>query len=164
MNPDRALDRIGSILRKVEDASLVGLLCFTILLAVAQIVLRNLFHSGIPWGDNLIRLAVLWLGLIGAMIASREHRHIRIDVLSRFLSATWQRRLLRLTNLVSALVCAIVSGYGSGFVILEMEQGYRLFDVLPIWIAEAIIPFAFAVMGLRYLLAALHPAAAQAPP
>ena len=34
-----------------------------IVLAATQIVLRNLFDSGIIWGDAALRVAVLWVGL-----------------------------------------------------------------------------------------------------
>jgi TRAP-type C4-dicarboxylate transport system permease small subunit len=158
MNPAAMLHKLSTSLRKLEDATLVTLLLFTILFAVSQILLRNLFHTSIPWGDNLLRIAVLWLGLIGAMIASRERRHIKIDILSRFLPPRRRLQLHRLTHLVTALICIIVTWYSIGFVWMEYEQGYRLFDVLPVWITEVIIPFAFGLMGLRYLLFVLQPA------
>ncbi len=157
MNAHTLLHKLSSSLRRLEDATLVTLLLLTILFAVGQILLRNLFHSGIPSGGNLIRIAVLWLGLIGAMIASRERRHIKIDILSRFLPSRYQLQLHRLTSLVTALICLVVTWYGIGFVRMEYEQGYRLFDSLPVWTTEVIIPFAFGLMGLRYLLFALQP-------
>jgi len=163
MNPPGRLRKLSTSLRRLEDATLVSLLLLTILFAVGQILSRNLLHRGIPAGDNLLRIAVLWLGLIGAMVASREQRHIRIDILSRFLPPRYQRQLHRLTSLVTALICLIVTGYGIGFVRMEYEQGYRLFDSLPVWITEAIIPFAFGLMGLRYLLFALQPSPSGKP-
>ena len=39
-------------------------------------MLRNFFSIGFAWGDGLTRLAVLWLGLLGALAASRDGRHI----------------------------------------------------------------------------------------
>ena len=37
------------------------------------------------WAETFLRVLVLWIGLAGAMAASREHRRISIDILSRFL-------------------------------------------------------------------------------
>jgi TRAP-type C4-dicarboxylate transport system permease small subunit len=54
-------------------------------LAFAQIVLRNGFDGGIVWADSLLRIMVLWIALIGAVVASRDQRHINIDLISRFL-------------------------------------------------------------------------------
>ncbi len=78
------LMRAGAFLHRLEDGMLVGLLLLLIGMAVAQIFLRNFLGSGILWGDALLRVAVLWIGLLGAMAASRRGAHIGIDVVSRF--------------------------------------------------------------------------------
>ena len=60
------IDRI----HRVEDALLVILLSLMILLAATQILLRNFFDLGFVWADPLLRALVLWLGLIGATVAT----------------------------------------------------------------------------------------------
>ncbi|MCK5838003.1 MAG: TRAP transporter small permease, partial [Desulfobacula sp.] len=87
---------IITALQKIEDSILIGLLLSMICMAVLQIVMRNLFDSGILWGDELIRVLVLWIGLIGAMIASRNNHHISIDVISRYLPD----KIKKFTNLM----------------------------------------------------------------
>ena len=48
---------IITVLQKIEDSILIGLLLSIICMAVLQIVMRNLFDSGILWGDELIRVS-----------------------------------------------------------------------------------------------------------
>ena len=141
---------------------LVIILLGTIIFAVTQILLRNFFHSGIPWGDSLVRILVLWLGLIGAMIASRNHRHIKIDLISRHLTVVNQLRLRRFTDSVTAIVCFIVAWYAFGFVRIEYQDGMRAFENVPVWITEAIIPVGFFIMALRFLLLSVLPHRLQA--
>ena len=62
VNLDR-LDRFG---RFLENVALVTLLSAMMLLAVGQIVLREVFDTGIIWADELVRLIVLWLAMMGA--------------------------------------------------------------------------------------------------
>jgi len=100
---------------------------------------------------------VLWLGLIGAMIASRNHRHIKIDILSRYLSPPNQLRLRRFTDSITAMVCFIVAWYAFTFVRIEYQDGMRAFENVPVWLAEAIIPFGFLVMAVRFLVSAVMP-------
>jgi len=145
------------LLLRLEENLLVIILLSTIIFAVAQIFLRNFFHSGIPWGDSLVRILVLWLGLIGAMIASRDHRHIKIDIISRHLTAANQLRLRRFTDLVTAIVCFIVAWYAFTFVQIEYQDGMQAFENVPVWLTEAIIPFGFFIMAVRFLLSALLP-------
>lgn len=150
------------LLLRLEENLLVIILLSTIIFAVAQIFLRNFFHSGIPWGDSLVRILVLWLGLIGAMIASRDHRHIKIDIISRHLTAANQLRLRRFTDSVTAIVCFIVAWYAFTFVRIEYQDGMQAFENVPVWLTEAIIPFGFFIMAVRFLLSALLPDKLQA--
>ena len=49
----------------MEDGILVVLLSVMILLAAAQILLRNVFDIGLFWGDQTLRILVLWVSLMG---------------------------------------------------------------------------------------------------
>ncbi|HID48073.1 MAG TPA: TRAP transporter small permease [Chromatiales bacterium] len=149
------LKRLHRGLLQVEGGILVLLLIITILIAVSQILLRNLFHSGIPWGDSLVRILVLWLALVGAMLASRNHHHIKIDILSRLLDPGKRAVLRRITDLFTASVCGILAWTSLQFVLIEYEDGLMAFNQVPVWLTEAIIPFAFAVITVRYLVSAL---------
>ena len=71
-----------------------------ILLSSAQILLRNFFDSGIDWADPLLRLLVLWVGMQGAMLATHYDKHIRIDLVSRFIPEQYHR----LSGFLTALV------------------------------------------------------------
>ena len=154
--------RLYRFFLRLEESLLVIILLCTIIFAVAQILLRNFFHSGIPWGDSLVRILVLWLGLIGAMIASRNHRHIKIDILSRHLQPINKIRLRRFTDIVTSTVCFIVAWYSYTFVRIEYQDAMMAFENVPVWVTEAIIPYAFLVMAIRYLLSALLPHKMQA--
>ncbi len=121
-------------------------------LAVLQIILRNFFQSGIQWGDPFLRILVLWLGLIGAMIASRNDKHINIDLLSKYLPEKTAAFSKIFCQFFTAIICAIVAYYSFSFILLEKESGDIAFASIPLWICESIIPISFAVISLRYIL------------
>ena len=64
---------------------LVVIVLFMVVLAFLQVLLRNIFDQSFLWGDPLLRHLVLWVGFIGASLATREEKHINIDVLGRAL-------------------------------------------------------------------------------
>ena len=144
--------RIRMILQRVEDAILVGLLLLMIGMAVTQIFLRNLFGAGIVWSDVMLRILVLWVGLIGAMVASRRDNHIAIDLLDRYLPERAKVYADFVVRLFTALICIIVAYYSLLFVQMEFADGGIAFARVPTWLCEAIIPFAFTVIALRYFL------------
>lgn len=143
------------VLHGLEDGVLVLLLLAMIGVAVTQIVLRNGFDGGFLWAENFLRVLVLWIGLAGAMAASREHRHINIDIIGRFLPP----RVARVTAIFNALFTAAVAGalawFTLEFVRVEYASPSIAFANIPTWACESIMPFAFAVIALRYLLLAL---------
>lgn len=143
---------IVSLFHKIEDTILITLLLVMILLAVLQIGLRNFFDSGILWGDAMVRVLVLWIGLVGAMIASRKNHHISIDMISKFLPDKIKRFSDLLILLFTALICSIMTWYSFAFVSMEKQDGMIAFAEVPAWVCESIIPFAFGVISLRYFI------------
>ncbi len=147
--------RLSRITTLVENTLMALLLLGMIFLATGQIVMRNVWDTGLAWSDPLLRIMVLWLGLLGAMAATRNNEHISIDVLSRFLPPRWQRVSRLVTDLFSATICAIIAYHAAGFVLMEREDGMIAFANVPAWVCESIIPIGFAVMALRFLLSFL---------
>lgn len=151
----RALVRAEKIGIWLENALLVGLLAGLMILATAQIVLRNVFSISFPWADGLIRLAVLWLAVIGAIAASREGRHIAIRLAERMLPGRCQRPVAFIVDAFTAAVAAGLAWYAWSFVSLSREFGDVLLGTWPAWIFQSILPVGFALIAYRYLLHAL---------
>ena len=82
----KILQKIDRGLYLFENSLLILILSVMVFMAFLQVVLRNLFHSGILWGDIFLRHLVLWVGFIGASLATRSERHINIDILTRLMS------------------------------------------------------------------------------
>ena len=149
------VERILVFLCRIEDAILVLLLSTMIGLAAFQILFRNLFDAGLVWGDVLVRILVLWLGLVGAMVATRKDKHIRIDIINRYLPDGLKPIVEVTVQLFSATVCAFVAYYSLQFVLSEFTHGGLVFWKVPVWVCEAIIPVSFAVIALRYFFMSL---------
>jgi TRAP-type C4-dicarboxylate transport system permease small subunit len=146
------MSRVISMLHKIEDALLVSLLLTMIGLVVFQIVLRNGFDAGIVWADPLVRVLVLWLGLIGAMVASRSDNHISIDIVSKYLPRGLQRCTRLLIDLFTTFICALMTWHSARFVLMEKADGMQAFFSVPVWICELVIPAAFGIITIRYAL------------
>jgi len=133
-----------------ENAALIGFLGLMILLAGGQILLRNLLDTSIAGIDQALRLLVLWVALLGAVAASREDKHISIDLFSRLLPPRARAAVRVVLDLFTLLICATLSWQAARFVSSERDAGVMLTGTLPIWVAELILPVAFALIALRY--------------
>ncbi len=137
-------------LHRLEDALIVVVLLSMVVLAVTQILLRNLNGTSLMWVDPLLQNGVLWIGMLGAMIASRNDSHIRIDLASHYLSPAWQRGLSVLVDLFTSAVCAVVAWFSLATVREEATLGLKAFGSVPSWWLQGIIPLGFALIALRY--------------
>jgi TRAP-type C4-dicarboxylate transport system permease small subunit len=146
------MHRLDRLLAGLERAAIVVLLCSLLLLGLLQIILRNVFAGGLFWADEVLRHLVLWLGFVGASLATHEQRHLRIDVLARWLPEGAQPCLGLLLNLVAASGCAILAQAAWTFVRFERESGAVLSVGLAVWMAQSIVPLGFALMALRFAL------------
>ena len=126
-----------------------------LLMALVQIVLRNFFDAGLLWAESFLRILVLWVALLGAMVATREGNHINIDALSRLLSDVQQKILGLVTNLFSATICGLVAYSSIEFIQYEYEDQTTAFGVVPTWLCQVIIPIGLFVMAWRFTLRAL---------
>ena len=147
------LERWLQRLHRAEDALLAALLGGLLLLAVAQIVLR-FFDHGLEWAEGVGRMGVLWLALLGALGATRTHKHIAIDVLPRLLPPTAQRFAWATTQVAAAAIAAALAVFAVGMVNLEREAPMAFVGDIPSWVPMLAVPAGFALMSLRFLLAA----------
>lgn len=147
-----------------EDGLIVAVLLFMVLMAVLQIILRNFFGTSLVWIEPFLQNAVLWIGLLGAMIASRRDEHIRIDIASHYLSPALQRWLAILVDAFTAGICALVAYHSYYFVLSEVEYGGSGFANVPSWFLQAIIPLGFSLISGRYSILLILDVVDRRPP
>lgn len=138
-----------------ENAVLLIILISMILLAGAQIFLRNFFDGGIYWGDEMLRVMVLWLTVAGGLAASRMDKHISIAVLDRFLPDKTQLIIKIIIDLFTACVCALFAWHSARFVMGSYEFGDMLMRNVPAWMLQSILPVGFGLMAYRHLILAI---------
>ena len=157
------IKRVVKALEFAENTLLVTALSLMIGLAAYQVLARNFFDTGILWGDALVRVLVLWVTFVGAMVASRNDEHIRMDLLSRFVNPDSQLLLQRFRSLFTALIAGVFTWYSLQFVLLDYEDGITAFAKVPAWICELIMPAGGAVITLRYLIHTVFPPDSTSP-
>jgi TRAP-type C4-dicarboxylate transport system permease small subunit len=144
------LERFG---RWAENAALVVLLATLVLLAVGQIILREVFETGFFRADELIKLLVLWLAMVGSIAATRDNRHIRIDALSHLLPDGAVTAIRLFVDAFAAIVCGIIAWQAWRYLQLEIEFEDTVLINVPAWLAHVIVPGAFALMSYRFAVA-----------
>ena len=140
-----------------EDGLLVVILSSIIIFAIYQIISRNLLGEGVVWIDPLLRTLVLWVGLSGAVVATRTDNHIRIDVFTKYFPPHMLKHIQRIVYLFTLSVCLLIAWHAARFVYSEYEYETIAFSGIPAWLTALIIPVSFSLIAIRYALLIVSP-------
>ncbi len=153
-----ALTRLDQAGRLVENVLLVTLLGGMMLVAVGQVIAREIFETGFFLAGELVRLMVLWLAMVGSIAACRENRHIRIDAISHLLSDRAVGIARMLVDTFAAVVCGVIAWNAWRYLQLEIEFEETVLIDTPAWVAHLVVPVAFALLSYRFLVSVLQTA------
>ena len=151
------------VIHRIEDGLLVALLLAMVILAGVDILARSLLGGGILWIPPLLRVMVLWLGLMGAVLATRSREHISIDLVNRLASPQVARWISVVTSAFTTVICAIVAISATEFVKVAKEFGDLAFDDIPAWPLQIIIPLSFGLMAIRFAIQTIQAALNRLP-
>jgi TRAP-type C4-dicarboxylate transport system permease small subunit len=107
-------------LYRTEDVIVAIALSLMIVLACYQILMRNLGTSGFTWSEGALRYLVLWLGMLGAMVATREENHINVSIIDLVAKGRSREAVSVATSLFAAVVCAFLTKAALSFIADEM--------------------------------------------
>ena len=151
----KILKTIDSIFNKIEGGTLIFLLLVMLFMAFGQVVLRNISSGGFVWGDILLRHLVLWIGFLGAALATSGERHLNIDALTRYLPKRIKSAVATLTNIFAAGICFLLFRASLTFIEFEIANKNTVFENIPSWCAEIIIPVGFGLLTFHFLVRAI---------
>ena len=146
-----ALKRVMTVGRVTEDGLTAGALLAMGVLPVLELFMRTFFKTGIPGSTGYVENLTLWVGFLGAMIASRERRHLSLSTGVAFLPPPLEQVAAILAAAISAAVASGLFWASLQFIRAEMESPVKIAGWLPIWAVESVLPAAFAVIALRFV-------------
>lgn len=159
--------RAMTFLRRQLDRLLGGLLAAILLVMVflsgLQILLRNLFDTGLLWIDPLLRHLVLLLALTGAIVATGVKRHVQINALGRLLRGVARRASGTIVAVASAAICLALAHASLELLRDEIEFSETAFLGIPTWTIVAAFPVAFLVLAYRFSWLVFAEIAGEAP-
>lgn len=127
-------------LARGEGAIAAVVLLSMIVLASIQALFRNLTYldlsfandalTELAWIDDFLKKGTLWLAFLGASLATREERHIGIDVLPKLLNDQGKRFVRGLVGIAAGLICLMLARAFWGAVLINGEERPLRYEVL----------------------------------
>jgi len=152
---DRALLRLEGWLALVSGFAVFAIMVF----AVVSVTGRNGFNAPVPGYVDWIEQLMPLIAFMGIAYAQRDGTHIRMDIVIGQLSgrALWVAEFI---TTLAALFLIVLLVWGSwshfdrsfDFAAPNWSRDSSIDIGLPIWPAKLLVPVAFSVLVLRFLI------------
>lgn len=146
--PDSLIDRA---LNAVGVGVFVLLLSFGVLQILNRFVFASMVGVSVAWTGEASRFLLIYMTLIGGVIASRDHDHVQIEVLLNRLPLGVRPLAQAIVHLVS-IVFIVAAAYG-GYLAMQSAMGVPPGAVpfITLEYVYVVIPVGFALMGVYEL-------------
>ena len=139
-----------SPLARLEGAAVGLLLLAMVALPAGETLSRRFLGRGLPGSAILVQHLTLWVGFLGALLATGAERHLALST-AEAIPAGWPRRLAGLlTRMIATAVCALLAYASLELVAAERSSDRSLPFGIPFWWSEVIMPVAAGLMALRF--------------
>ena len=125
------------------------ILLVIVVLPLVEIGSRPVFGQGVSGSINYVRHATLWFGFLGAVIAARAKRHISLGV-SAFLTGRGKTLADTIATTLAVITCLVLANAALNMVIAEQSSEVLLGGMLPLWMAQSVMPLCFILLAYQY--------------
>ncbi|AGP78421.1 C4-dicarboxylate ABC transporter permease [Alteromonas mediterranea] len=117
-----------TIIRLIDKAlagTLIIAMVSILLTVIWQVVSRYILKDPASATEELSRFILIWIGILGAAYAYRQHAHLGFNLIVERQSRKVKRLLLTFVEVIVIIFCALVMLYGGSELVLltlELEQ------------------------------------------
>jgi TRAP-type C4-dicarboxylate transport system permease small subunit len=140
------LKHISAAIKMAENFVGISIVMMMIFLMLLQVIFRYALGDALAWTEELNRLAMVWLGFIGAAIAIREREHIQIEVLYQYVSERIKKVFRAISYIIVVSFSLFITVYG--FILISSLFSNRV-GALDLPLAMYFIPVPLS--GLLFL-------------
>lgn len=137
------------MLRRFEDGLLVLALALTMLLPLLEVVLRQVFHAGIPAQSALLQHLTLIIGMIGGTVAAREGRLLSLSALTTLMPPRLRMMANAWSGSISAVIAGLLCAGSVEFVRTDSASGNLIAANFPAWWLQLCMPLGFGLIAWR---------------
>jgi TRAP-type C4-dicarboxylate transport system permease small subunit len=145
----KAIRALASVILALSAISLL----IAVVLNLANVVGRYVFHAPIDSAEELMAFLLVATVFLGNSVVGWRGRQIRMDVILHMLPAGWRRGfdLLADIGMIVVSVALIVAGWPAIQMLVEFDDRSQTADI-PLVIPQALVPIGLALIA--FLVAA----------
>jgi len=144
------------LLDKLLKVLVTACMALMVIVVTWQVVSRYALGDPSQWTEEVARMLLIWVGLLGGVYAYREKAHLGLDLLHQKVGAVGKRRLDIITDISCGLFALGVLVVGGGSLVQltwELEQTTAALGIPMAWV-YSVLPLS-GVLIVYYSIASL---------
>ena len=129
---------------------LVALGAAMTIIILLQVFFRFVVYAPFPWSEECARYMMIWMGMLGAVVALRKGRHIGVRVLVERLPGRAYDYVVPLVQAAMIVFFGVLVQEGINLAVFNADQLSPAMEI-PMWIPYLSIPAGSAMMILDVL-------------
>ncbi|MDQ8182771.1 TRAP transporter large permease subunit [Pelagicoccus sp. SDUM812005] len=151
VNSRKWWDPVLAVFHRLENWSIAIALGAMMLLPLFEIVMRQ-FDAGISGNSAIQQHLVLFVAMVGGVIAAREARLLSLSTFTAYLKSGYAAAAKNISGTVAAFVSASLFAGSYRYIFNDFsDMESELFPGFPLWWAKLILPLGFLVLTLRLI-------------
>lgn len=149
----KALVKLDRIFFKSEEVIITTCIWIMAVILVANVIGRTGFHRTLSFAEEVASIVTIFVTFVGTSYCVRIGRHITMTALYDALGPKGKKIFYLIVCLLTGFLMFAVA-YISFTYVQELYSSGRVTNalLLPLWIPYLMIPLAFIVAGIQYLI------------
>ena len=132
-----------------EDTIATLAMLAMVVLPLLEIFVRRAFGVGVPGSGPFVQHLTLWVGFLGAAIAAREGKLLALATGTFIPDGRARRAAEVFAAAVATFAASVLAWGGVQLVLSERDAGTTIGADVPAWVAQLVLPIAFALIAAR---------------
>jgi C4-dicarboxylate transporter, DctM subunit len=132
-----------------ENLLLVVALAAMLLLPVTEILLRQIFKTGVSGSSAIVQHLTLIVGMLGGAIAARDGRLLALSPIQTLLKGRARVAAKVFSSSFAAAICFFLCLASLQYVLALKPLGKILVYGIPVWVIQLFLPLGFGLITLR---------------
>ena len=130
-----------------------GLIILVTLGIASDVSMRFFFNRPIRGMVEITEYAILWITFLLAAWVLKRDKHVKMDIVLRWLKPTVQSLINIITSVLSAIAFLILTGYAAAVTWESFKMGFLDYTALapPLWPIQVIIPIGSFLLFIQLL-------------
>ena len=149
------INRIDKAVFTLEKAASMVLL----MILVGDVLFGILFrftNVTFTTGVEIATFLLIWLGLLGASMATYKGSHFNVDFLVKILGARIQKNIVRINNMIACVISVVLAISSAKLVRITWEQ-YTVMTDIRMGVVLLIVPVSFILIAFHSLVKFMTP-------